>query len=294
MSYDLIFCREKGRPLAFEDVAAWAARRKYFERSAPKQLWYENKDTGVYFSFEYENFDPEDGLVPPQFEDIRLSFNLNFFRPSFFAYEAMPIVTELARNFGLLGIEDSSPPAACDAEQLTASWIESNSRAAKAVIHAGEVEEPFYMPAEKSLEWWRYMYRHEELSKELEMADVFVPTLFLLALNDSRNIRTAVTWIPDVHMIVPDCELVILGRKRKGFLAAKEERGIVSLRTISETLGNLIEDYDHARGLRIVKPENLGRVERALATIPFSHTLKEVSRISPDRIIDANLNSLVI
>src|SRR3954469_4175442 len=134
MSYDLIFCREKGRPLAFDDVAAWAAGRKYFERTAPKQLWYENKDTGVYFSFEHENFDPEDGLVPAEFEDIRLSFNLNFFRPSFFAYEAMPIVAELARRFDLLVIEDGSPPAACDPQRYIASWIQSNASAAQAIL----------------------------------------------------------------------------------------------------------------------------------------------------------------
>jgi hypothetical protein len=288
MSYDLIFCREKGRPLAFEDVAAWALGRKHFERSGPGQIWYENEKTGVYFSLEYENFDPEDGFVPSEYEDIRLSFSLNFFRPNFFAYEAMPVVCELAKQFELLVIEDGSPPAACDSERYIATWTKSNAKAVAAILEGEKIEEPFYIEANKSLAWWRYMYRHEELTKELEEADVFVPNLFLFGLPGTRVAQRAIVWTTDVHLVVPECDVVVLGRKRKSLFRTKEESGIVSFRTVSETLGNLLEDYDAMRGLRIVRPENLPKVQQALANIPFSHAvLKEVTRISPDRLINA-------
>ena len=139
MSYDLFFCREKGKPLAFEEVVAWAEEREHFKRSAKGQLWYENPETGVYFSLEeesFEDYDNEDLPIPREYEDIHLAFNINFIRPSFFAYEAMPIVEELGRTFSLLVVDDDSPPKPCDGQQLITSWCDNNRWACKALVEA--------------------------------------------------------------------------------------------------------------------------------------------------------------
>ena len=60
------------------------------------ELWYSNPKTGVYFSFDFEAKAPEspdDGPdIPDGYFDSGLSFNSNYNRPSYFAFEAMPIV----------------------------------------------------------------------------------------------------------------------------------------------------------------------------------------------------------
>jgi len=224
MSYDLIFCREKGKPLPFEEVAAWALARKHFRREAPGQIWYENEKTGVYF----------------------------------------------------------------DPDRYVASWSASNAASVKAILE-GEKLEAAFMQESNSLAWWRYMYRHEELSKELEAADVFVPTLFLFALLNSQIAQRAIVWTLDVHLVVPECDLVVLRRTRRGFLGTKEETAVVSFRTVSEMLGSVLEEYDAARGLRIVKPENLSKVQQALANVPFRGAVEKLTRVSPDRVINADI-----
>ncbi len=103
MSFDLYFCWLKKERLDFEAVATWAVGIENFSRKG-SQLWYENPTTGVYFSFD---FDPqgsetlENSPVPNEYFDSGLSFGLNFNRPSFFGYEAMPFVERLAKRFGL-------------------------------------------------------------------------------------------------------------------------------------------------------------------------------------------------
>ena len=69
------------------------------------QLWYENPKTGVYFSIDFEPKAPESpGDAPPipdGYFDTGLSFNLNYNRPSYFGFEAMPFVEQVAARFGL-------------------------------------------------------------------------------------------------------------------------------------------------------------------------------------------------
>jgi hypothetical protein len=72
---------------------------------SPDQLWYCTEDTAVYFRLDFNPTKPEtpkDTRVPEDYLDSGLSFNLNFNRPSFFGYEAMPFVEELTKRFGLL------------------------------------------------------------------------------------------------------------------------------------------------------------------------------------------------
>lgn len=104
MSFDLYFCWRKPERINSDEVRAWAQRIDSFTRNKA-ELWYSNLNTGVYFSFDFEAAppkSPEDGPdVPPGHFDSGLSFNMNYVRPSYFAFEAMPIVEELTCRFGL-------------------------------------------------------------------------------------------------------------------------------------------------------------------------------------------------
>src|SRR5215813_11272337 len=114
MSFDLYFCWRKQAPIDFDLVAEWAKKHNHFQRQN-SQLWYNNEDTGVYFSLDFEIKDSEDNVIPEDsgYFDSGLSFNLNYNRPSFFGYEAMPIAEMLASTFSLGVVnpqEDSDGP----------------------------------------------------------------------------------------------------------------------------------------------------------------------------------------
>jgi len=110
MSYDLYFCWQKNERVDFDAVVAWADRQGNFSREE-NHLWYENPSTGVYFSLDFDPqgaVSPEDSPIPSNCFDSGLSFNLNFNRPSFFGYEAMPFVVELANHFGLYVVDNET------------------------------------------------------------------------------------------------------------------------------------------------------------------------------------------
>ena len=90
MSYDLYFTKPEITLQQFEDY--FRRRDNYKVENA--QAWYENEDTGVYFCFEFSDEDSKD------LDFGKISFNLNFFRPHFFALEAEIEVKEFIDKFG--------------------------------------------------------------------------------------------------------------------------------------------------------------------------------------------------
>lgn len=81
MSYDLFFRPAlTEQPASPEDFIRYFAQRRHFT-TKNGQSWYQNEDTGVYFSFELtpDEVDPAPSWV---------QFNLNYARPRSFVVEA--------------------------------------------------------------------------------------------------------------------------------------------------------------------------------------------------------------
>ena len=184
MSYDLFFCWDRHERIDLGSVCAWAEAFACFVRK-DNQLWYQNQDTGVYFSLDHAR-EPAGNVEGPEIPegcfDVGLSFNLNFNRPSFFGYEAMPIVEDLSARFGLFAFD----PQARDSEHLLLrevngdvlleSWLESNYRAILALSEHGAERLP-RMASSKSLYRWNYSKSRKNL--EAKCGDqIFVPTIF--------------------------------------------------------------------------------------------------------------------
>ena len=107
MSYDLFFCRKERIPLDFTEVVLWSKKHPNFKATFSTQLWYENEQTGVYFSIDRdEEPDPEGTCIPDGYFDLSLSFNLNFLRPQVFALEAMPMIESLQHDLQILAVDD--------------------------------------------------------------------------------------------------------------------------------------------------------------------------------------------
>jgi hypothetical protein len=83
MSYDLFFLTPSMESSSAEFNRYFAQRPNFSMKD--RQAWYQNDDTGVYFSFEHV----EHGDEPAGYW---VQFNINYARPRFFALEALPEV----------------------------------------------------------------------------------------------------------------------------------------------------------------------------------------------------------
>ena len=97
MSYDLFFCKPKGKSLSEEQIGNYLSQNLVAKGEDGNQWFYTNEDTGVYYLFDHDepDNDPESMELYESFEDFdntHFSFNLNFMRPSFFGLHISPFV----------------------------------------------------------------------------------------------------------------------------------------------------------------------------------------------------------
>jgi hypothetical protein len=291
MSFDLFFCCKEGQKIDFESIAAWAQSVGSFTREG-NQLWYQNESTGVYFNLDFEN-DPEDARVPSGAFDTGLSFNLNFGRPSFFAFEAMPVVEELARRFDLSVFD----PQARDAEpvqqtavasKLTESWLASNRWAVGALIEQSVSSVQHHMLPSKSLYLWNYMKARRQL-EDVCGEDVFVPRLVPVRRKNDTAVDTAVVCSEGVPMILPASDWVIIVRQKKGLFRPKKdsEVGVISRKTFDGLLGSHAHTFDwNDPPVQVIQPASAGPVAKILTSLERMLAKDEFEILALDSFVD--------
>ena len=226
MSYDLFFCRRQSQPLSLKHVIKYFRKKRYFKVPlfAKKifQIQYNNKDTGVYFCFDYvhrNDRETDENIIPSDWHDTGFCFTLNYLRPTFFAYEAMPIVEEFANEFQLF-IADAQDershgpivPNLCHSNELIESWKRSNVTAVKAhqKLH-GDIN---YMPEEQSRLWWQYSREKSRLQKQLGCT-IFVPSIFIFKKQKEPGLLTAISWTEGISQVFPESDYIIIIRNQK-------------------------------------------------------------------------------
>src|ERR1044071_8792870 len=115
MSYDLFFCRQNGSSPSIKELKTYFSALTFFriadQTDGGIEVYYVNEATGVHCSFAYS---PEDADDSGECSSSGLSFNLNFNRPSYFAYETMPLVAAFAKHFNLVAEEPSGETITAD------------------------------------------------------------------------------------------------------------------------------------------------------------------------------------
>ena len=122
MSYDL-FLQCRGGTYDRTPFLEYFRAREWY-RIEGSQAWYENEDTGVYFSFELS--DPPEKGEPTQ---LPISLNVNFFRPSYFITEVETEVTALVRRFDMIVFDpqiNGMGEGEYQKELLIAGWSHGN------------------------------------------------------------------------------------------------------------------------------------------------------------------------
>lgn len=302
MSFDLYFCWRKPDRINFDEVKAWAAETECF-RPNSAQLWYSNPKTGVYFSFDFEGKAPElpgdAPEMPDGYFDSGLSFNLNYNRPSYFGFEAMPIVERLASRFGLdvvdpQNLDGGDSVLVADREALTRSWIHHNRRAILVMIEQSDFSRPLSMPAAASLYLWRYGKAKEDLQRTCG-EDVFVPTLAPVRRKDDPKAGRVIAYTEGLPMIIPQCEWVFIVSRNRGFLRSKKakEVRVISSNTFRELLAGQIRSFDWQEpDVQIIRPESAERAGEIIRVIDATIPRSEFEVIGTDSFVDIDLPSV--
>jgi hypothetical protein len=203
MSYDLFLKPSNGEFTKKQFDSYFNGRDKYTLEGS--QAWYQNEITGVYFVFEYqEKEEVEEEYFP-------ITFNMNYFRPTFFVNEAEPEVQEVIAKFGLV-VDDPQTngmgSGEFDAKKFRSGWLHGNEFGYQSILK--DHPEVFSLPTKKLEDIWSWNI-NKDLLQEQVTDDVFVPSIMLLKYEG--EVVTACVWPDAIPSIIPPVDILLIGRK---------------------------------------------------------------------------------
>jgi len=206
MSYDLFFTEPD---ITIEEFNAYFSGRNHY-RAEKAQAWYENEDTGVYFCFDYETESEKD----PEGPKGNVTFNLNFYRPHYFALEAEPEVQSVVDHFGFRiydpqthGMDDG--PYSRDG--FIAGWNHGNEFGYRAIIDSEEPPEIILTrPREELDAIWRWNYSKEQTQSRLGDG-VFVPRIMFIQIQG--EVQSMVVWPDAIPTLIPRVDGIVIPRQ---------------------------------------------------------------------------------
>jgi hypothetical protein len=286
MSYDLFFCRQDKSAPSLLELKEYFSALPHFEvndvEAGGAEFLYQNEVTGVYCTFSYS---PLDAAEVEGCGATGLSFNLNFYRPSFFAYETMPLVEDFCKHFNLM-VEDPQDEGQQqpDAATLIGSWRRNNTWAMGAMRRMATEEEMevHYLPESSATAWWQYMRVQQALEGTIT-EDIFVPSL-MITMNRERELFTMMVWPQGIAQFFPRADYVYLQREKKSFFRTKEETGFVPYDSVMDKIEHLLDDHDFGGlHLKYLRPEKTSEVLPLIQSFNLEQVdLQQFTRIAPD------------
>ena len=212
MSYDL-FMKPRLGTVTREEFLRYFASRAHYE-DVGDQAWYRNKDTGVYFVFERSDTTPSNAPDSGESEgDLPLSFNINYFRPSFFGKEAEPEVQAFIRQFDLL-VSDPQIGGMGTGEYNSAKfligWANGNEFGYRAILQQDSEQALFTAPELELEQIWRWNFKRLEVQAMVGESH-FVPRIFFL--NIDGDAKSAVVWPDAIPSLLPKVAYLVVGRR---------------------------------------------------------------------------------
>jgi len=281
MSFDLYFYKKKNNSLSEEKIAQYLTENVAATDSEFSRQWmYENANTNVYFTIEWNSPDEEDEEAGENYQDFtntNFSFSINYFRPNFFGLETFPIIYQFIEDLDLYVYDpqekegDTTPRKYTKAE-LLGSWINSNNHVTKGQHKEYNLE---YMPAEKSNYFWQYQYRKATLENEIT-EDIYIPNLFIIKETSSGMLHTGCAWTKHVPLVLPKVDIVIIQKKYKKLFSNVEETGIISYDTVISELGAYFEPLqDEVPDLKILTQASADKLASKFNQLKIHQTIPE-------------------
>jgi len=301
MSHDLHFFTREPRIIDPSLLIAWAGK---FARLTTKlsdtglQFAYRNPDTGVHFTLNFETAagDDSDSALPDGCFRTGIAFSLTYGRPTYFAFESMPLVEDLAQGFDLLVMDaqaQSARPGPCNVDELIRSWRDNNRRAVRTMATQGLIDSFYYLPEEKAELFWAYRSQRAGYAKQLG-DEVFVPEIFLFAPEDRRECVTTVSWNGYFPMIFPQVDYLVLVRRNRAWFGlgkAVEKVEFAPAPRVLEQIAGALAPFGGTDGLSILTPDQARRHARTFRRIAGEPFADAFSSVALDAFIDVDFLS---
>ena len=217
MSYDLLLKPKNGN-LTVEQFKIYFATKPHFGLSLDGenlQARYENKTTGVSFYFQYQHQSQDEEV-----EYYPITFNIGFFKPTYFANEADVELKALVDTYNLM-VDDPQMNGMgvgdYQSDKFISTWLHANDLVCKPAILSNK-EIPT-LPSEKIESVWLWNKQKNTLQENVT-DDVFVPTIMYFRKGGEGEVLTACVWEDGIPIVMPPVDIVIIVRKD---LAPKEK-----------------------------------------------------------------------
>lgn len=295
MSFDLYFCRQDRSVPSIPELKEYFSLVPRFQVNDVEdgvEFWYQNEVTGVYCGFSYSQLDAA------ELQDCGstgLTFNLNFHRPSFFAYETMPLVENFCKRLNLV-VENPQDETVqqSDVSTLIASWRRHNTQAMRMMKNVAKEEdrELHYLPETSATAWWQYMKVRQALDDKIT-EDIFVPSPVIL-MNPASELFTMLLWPKGIAQFFPRSDYVYLLREKRSLFRTKEETGLVSYDSVMAKIDHLLEDYEFdALHIKYLRPERTSQVIPLIQSLNLEQIeLRQYTRMASDSFHDVGDNDL--
>ncbi len=300
MSYDITFYNKKNTEAATKDqIKVFLSENQYIvsEKETGFEAHYENEDTGVYCYFDYfeEEDEEEKDEETEGYDKSKLTFSLNFGRPSFFAEETLPFVDTLAKKFNFL-VYDGNGLRESSIDTLMQSWAHTN----KATINFAKTNPDKMTPMpflsqQASKEWWLYQKMRKTIAGEIE-EDIFIPNIFLMMDEKTSEVRRMSTWTEGIACGFPVCDDIMLVKLNEGLMSKLRNKetelfrisyneAMALLETYLVPLTDIVENSSH-NNLKVLRETNTEVFKKVLsASSPMEATWKRISSDSFSDII---------
>ena len=248
MSYDLFFYKQKGSEISRDKISQYLSDNLVQANEEDSQWFFENKDTEVYFSFEFNelegDFEPEEELEPIEnFDDTNFSFNLNFMRPSFFGIEAFNFVKQFCADLNLYVLNPQSAseqPYKPERQEQFDYWNKTNLWSSK--DHFEEMQ-CCYLREEESNKIWEYNSNRQNLQIKLG-EEYFVPKIFFFKTKQGNQPITLTIWTEHIPIVLPTTDYILLTREYKNFFKTIKDSVLISRATLLNSFGDYFENFE--------------------------------------------------
>jgi hypothetical protein len=251
VSYDLYFTSPK---ITLEQFESYFSDNPIY-KVENSQAWYENEDTGVYFLFEHN-----DELSSDE-DDIEHSvvFNMNYYRPHYFALEAEPEVRRFIESFSC-SIHDYQNSGMGNGpyskEGFLKGWNYGNDYGYSAILGRDDAPDVVFSKSSAELEQiWKWNYSRQKKEEEIQ-EDIFIPRIMFMLVNG--KLGSVCIWPDGISTVIPSVDFLYVPRKvlapKKWFEKQKDDFCILSQKDFSEFLKAYTTDQYELPAFKLPSP----------------------------------------
>jgi len=208
MSYDLLL-KPKNGDLTVEQFKMYFATKPHYSlilNGESLQAMYKNKITGVSFYFKYQHKSQHEDT-----EYFPIIFNIDYFKPSYFANEADIELKAFVDTYDLM-VDDPQMNGMgvgdYQSDKFISAWLRANDLVCKPAILSNK-EIPT-LPSDKIESVWLWN-KQKDMLQENVTDDVFVPTI--MYFRKDGEVLSACVWEDGIPIVMPPVDIVVIVRK---------------------------------------------------------------------------------